>query len=133
MLRNYSSILVQFVNYCLIHLKGMLLTREASSSTAFFVSCKGLIHLFSYLCKLLYKFRLHICIHGKHILIYEHLSVAVCSRSDTNCRYTYALMCIFLQVALAHTRAPLQMLLPPRLRGPRQGASVLLLHPCPAP
>ena len=55
-------------------------------SNFFFISAECLTHLFTDLCKLLDKFRLHVGIHGKHILIDKYLSVASGTGTDSDGR-----------------------------------------------
>ena len=61
----------------------MLSSRECSGSNFFFISAECLTHLFTDLCELLDKFRLHVGIHGKHILIDKYLSVASGTGTDS--------------------------------------------------
>ena len=64
---------------------------ERSGSNFFFISAECLAHLFTDLCKLLDKFRFHVGIHGKHILIDKYLSVASGTGTDSDGRDMNAL------------------------------------------
>ena len=69
----------------------MLHDRERSGSNFFLISAECLAHQYTDLCKLLDKFRFHVGIPGKHILIDKYLSVASGTGTDSDGRDMNAL------------------------------------------